>query len=125
MDMQVLFAIIIIMVALLGFLAYWALTRNKGVSLEKAKPVEPAEMIDEGVVARIGIVSSDWGPRAHILLEEKPGKPISVWFDSDHSAFPLTQVGDRVRIERNSDDDEDGDNYRFTNLTLGITVTTE
>jgi hypothetical protein len=97
-----------------------AMGTKERVSLEKPKAPEPTATVDEGTVARIGMASDKWGARVHIILEEKPGKPISLAIDTDESAFPLTQVGDRVRIERQ---DEEGEFYEFTNLTLGLTVT--
>ena len=94
--------------------------RKDRVSLEKPEAPEPAATVDEGIVARIGMASDKWGARVHILLEGNPGKPISLALDTDEPAFPLTQVGDRVRISR---EDEEGEFYKFTNLTLGLTVT--
>lgn len=99
-----------------------ALKTKKGVSLEKPKAPEPAALVDEGIVARIGIASNEWGSTVHILLEERPSTPITFAFDTDHSAVALTQIGDRVRLER---EDADADEYEFTNLTLGISATGE
>lgn len=94
----------------------YILRGKRPISLEKAKPTESANLVDEGIVARIEITTDD---RVHILLEEKPGKPIVLDFNSEESAIPLTSAGDRVRIERGN---EDGDEYEFTNLTLGLSV---
>lgn len=123
MEKQVLIAIlVIVIVGLIGYHLYCMVTEKKGVSLDKGKSTEPAALIDEGVVMRIGIVSSEWGPTAHILLEEKPGSPIAFAFGTDDSAIALTQVGDRVRLER---EDADADEYEFKNLTTGLTATGE
>lgn len=96
--------------------------RKDGVSIDKPEKPEPAAMVDEGTVSRIGMAADKWGARVHILLEEKPGRPISLALDTDEPAFPLIQVGDRVRIRR---EDEEGEFYKFTNLTTGLSVTEE
>lgn len=92
---------------------------KRPINLEKAPPPEPAALVYEGIVARIEMTTDE---RVHILLEEKPSKPIVLDFDSSESAIPLTRIGDKVRIER---DDEEGDEYEFKNLTLGLSVTSE
>jgi len=114
--------VVVIVVGLIAYHVHDLLGTKKGVSLDKAKPVEPAAMIDEGVVMRIGTMSNQWDPIVHILFEDRPGSPISFSADTGHSAIALTQPGDRVRLERES---ADADDYVFTNLTLGLSATEE
>jgi len=123
MEKQVLIAIVVIILVGLGcYHLRCMLTEKKGVSLDKGEPAEPPAMIEEGVVMRIGIVSNQWGPTAHILLEDRPSRPITFSFGTDDAAIALTQVGDRVRLER---EDADADEYEFRNLTTGLTATSE
>jgi hypothetical protein len=123
MEKYLLIALVVIILG--GLIAYhlYEMARGKsGVGLAKDAPADPPGMIDEGVVVRIGTVSSEWGPTVHILLEEKPGSPIAFSFDTNDSAIALTQPGDRIRLER---EDADSDEYVFVNLTTGLTATGE
>lgn len=110
--------VVIIVVGLIAYHLYDAL-KPKNASLDKAGPVI---MIDEGVVMRIGVVSNQWGPAVHILLEGRPDSPVAFAFGKGDSAIVLTQVGDLVRLER---EDADAEEYEFTNLTTGLSAASE
>jgi len=98
------------------------LNRRPTQDMKQVAAPPPPPKVDEGTVARIAIASDEWGTTAHILFEEKPGVPVALGIDPEESAIPLTQAGDRVRIER---EDEEGEGYEFHNLTTGLSVTVE